>query len=111
MSERFDLLPKPPARALNFSCDGAVGGEARCVVAGTCAVETPRVERRAAAVESTRGAHGFGITVGGWRNAATVAAGNVEHAATRAPGSAQRHDYNEPRVATVARTDGKKSIQ
>ena len=110
MSEAgFARTPKPPYYAVIFSStraadDGAAYGET-----AERMVQLAQQQPGYLGVETTRGAHGFGITVSYWESEAAIVAWKqqLEHSEARRQGREHWYQHYELRVAKVERAYGK----
>jgi heme-degrading monooxygenase HmoA len=105
----FADLPAPPYYAVVFSSSRRDGdGDDGYAAAADRMVELAREQPGFLGVESTRGAHGFGITVSYWESEEAIRAWRLhaEHAATREQGRARWYAHFEIRIAKVERAYG-----
>ena len=104
----FASLPKPPYYAVIFSSLRNGQDDAGYGAMADRMVELAQQQPGFLGMESTRGAHGFGITVAYWESEAAILAWrqHAEHTAAREQGRRDWYDHFELRVAKVERAYG-----
>ncbi len=104
MSRYADTTPEPPYYAVIFTSQRR-GGDADYEATAERMVELAARQAGFLAVESSRGADGFGITVSYWASLAAIAAwkADVEHLRAQALGRSDWYANYDLRVARVER--------